>query len=173
MDAQLLALAKAQDDFRQQVAVGLTDLKSIYDACAREHGNEVKQRANEHESARRAIEGANAERDKLEQKLVQCEHALSETKHALVETREKAKDVRVVRCDACAREREREMRVLCDAGISKVCIIRVVSSGRGSRVISSAESSRGAFADVGYACVCVFCVDLSHGFVCAGKRMGV
>ena len=41
MDAQLLALAKAQDDFRQHVSVGLTDLKSIYDACAREHGNEV------------------------------------------------------------------------------------------------------------------------------------
>ena len=105
MDAQLLALAKAQDDFRQQVAVGLTDLKSIYDACAREHGNELKQRANEQESARRAIEGANAERDRLEQKLVQCEHALSETKHALVETREKAKDVRA--CDACARESSR------------------------------------------------------------------
>ena len=112
MDAQLLALAKAQDDFRQQVAVGLTDLKSIYDACAREHGNEAKQRANEQESARRAIEGAHAERDKLEQKLVQCEHALSETKHALVETREKAKDVRVVRCDACARERERARAVV-------------------------------------------------------------
>ena len=71
------------------------------------------------------------------------------------------------------RERERELELSWDAGLSKVCIIWVVSSGRGSRVISSAESSRGAFADVGYACVCVFCVDLSHGFVCAGKRMGV
>ena len=99
MDAQLLALAKAQDDFRQQVAVGLTDLKSIADACAREHAGEVKHHASEQERARIAIEGANAERDRLEQKLMQCEHALSETKHALVEMKEKAKDVRV--CDAC------------------------------------------------------------------------
>ena len=150
MDAQLLALAKAQDDFRQQVAVGLTDLKSIADACAREHAGEVKHHASEQERARIAIEGANAERDRLEQKLLQCEHALSETKHALMEMKEKAKDVRV--CDAMRWARREFL---------------------GSRVISSAESSHGVFADVEYACVCLFCVDLSHGFVCAGKRMGV
>ena len=162
MDAQLLALAKAQDEFRQTVAVGLTDLKSIYDSCAREHANEQKQRANEQESARRAIDGANGEREKLEQKLMQCEHALSETKHALVETREKAKDVRMRdgRCDAmwCVRAMWGGRWASRDARWIRAGCARTGTR----RTPRRRHAARGVRIATTCACVRIVCVDLSR-----------
>lgn len=95
MDAQLSALAKAQDEFRNAVSVGLGEMRTAYEGVARESANEAKGRASEREAARRAIETSEMAREKLEQKLLQCEEALREAKGALVETREQAKDVRV------------------------------------------------------------------------------
>jgi len=117
MDAQLSALAKAQDEFRNAVSVGLGEMRTAYEGVARESANEAKGRASEREAARRAIETSEQAREKLEQKLLQCEEALREAKGALVETREQAKDVRVGgssaraigRCISRSR-RERAMR---------------------------------------------------------------
>jgi len=95
MDAQLNALAKAQDALRNAVSVGLGEMRTAYEGVARESATEAKGRASEREAARRAIETSEQAREKLEQKLLQCEEALREAKGALVETREQAKDVRV------------------------------------------------------------------------------
>ena len=94
MDAQLSALAKAQDEFRNAVSVGLGEMRTAYEGVARESASEAKGRASERDAARRAIETSEQAREKLEQKLLQCEEALREAKGALVETREQAKDVR-------------------------------------------------------------------------------
>ena len=105
MELALGSLGKAQDDFRQTIAVHANELKAQFDAVQREHANSVTKTANDKENARKAYEGLTAERERLESKLMQCEHALSETKHALMETREKAKDVRATRRER--RERNR------------------------------------------------------------------
>ena len=106
MDAQLSALAKAQDEFRNAVSVGLGEMRTAYEGVARESASEAKGRASERDAARRAIETSEQAREKLEQKLLQCEEALREAKGALVETREQAKDVRDFDSLArCARDR--------------------------------------------------------------------
>ena len=94
MDAQLSALAKAQDEFRNAVSVGLGEMRTAYEGVARESASEAKGRASERDAARRAIETSEQAREKLEKKILQCEEALREAKGALVETREQAKDVR-------------------------------------------------------------------------------
>ena len=105
MDAQLSALAKAQDEFRNAVSVGLGEMRTAYEGVARESASEAKGRASERDAARRAIETSEQAREKLEQKLLQCEEALREAKGALVETREQAKDVRDSIQFRCARDR--------------------------------------------------------------------
>ena len=45
MDAQLSALAKAQDEFRNAVSVGLGEMRTAYEGVARESASEAKGRA--------------------------------------------------------------------------------------------------------------------------------
>ena len=42
MDAQLSALAKAQDEFRNAVSVGLGEMRTAYEGVARESASEAK-----------------------------------------------------------------------------------------------------------------------------------
>jgi septal ring factor EnvC (AmiA/AmiB activator) len=72
------------------------------DGVAVAASNEGKKNQAEREQSRVAIEREQAEREKLETKLTQCETALRETKAALVEARGEAKEVRdsIGRADA-------------------------------------------------------------------------
>ena len=98
MDGSLANLARAQDEFRNAVSVGLSEIKSAYETVVKDSATEHKGREEERERARRTIETAENDKEKLETKLTQCEEALKETKNVLMETREQAKDVRV-ECD--------------------------------------------------------------------------
>ena len=98
MDGSLANLARAQDEFRNAVSVGLSEIKSAYETVVKDSAMEHKGREEERERARRTIETAENDKEKLETKLTQCEEALKETKNVLMETREQAKDVRV-ECD--------------------------------------------------------------------------
>jgi len=102
MEAPLAALARAQDELRNALAVGLGELRSAHDGVAVAASNEGKKNQAEREQSRVAIEREQAEREKLETKLTQCETALRETKAALVEARGEAKEVRdsIGRADA-------------------------------------------------------------------------
>jgi hypothetical protein len=51
MDAQLNALAKAQDALRNAVSVGLGEMRTAYEGVARESATEAKGRASEREAA--------------------------------------------------------------------------------------------------------------------------
>ena len=94
MDGSLANLARAQDEFRNTVSVGLSEIKSAYETVVKDSATEHKGREEERERARRTIETAENDKEKLETKLTQCEEALKETKNVLMETREQAKDVR-------------------------------------------------------------------------------
>lgn len=98
MDGSLANLSRAQDEFRNAVSVGLSEIKSAYETVVKDSATEHKGREEERERARRTIETAENDKEKLETKLTQCEEALKETKNVLMETREQAKDVRV-ECD--------------------------------------------------------------------------
>jgi myosin heavy subunit len=95
VEAQLTSLSRVQDEFRNSLSVGLSEMKNVFDAVQREHASEVKARVAENEQSRRALEVAMGERTALETKLMQCEQALMDTKHALMEMKEKAKDASV------------------------------------------------------------------------------
>jgi len=99
MNGSLANLARAQDELRNAVSVGLSEIKSAYETVVKDSETEHKGREQEREQARRAIETAESDKEKLETKLTQCEEALKETKNVLMETREQAKDVRLNRCD--------------------------------------------------------------------------
>jgi len=94
MEQPLAALARAQDELRNALAVGLGELRSAHDGVAVAASNEGKKHQSAREQSRVAIEREQAEREKLETKLTQCETALRETKAALVEARGEAKEVR-------------------------------------------------------------------------------
>ena len=98
MDGSLANLARAQDEFRNAVSVGLSEIKSAYETVVKDSATEHNGREEGREWARRTIETAENDKEKLETKLTQCEEALKETKNVLMETREQAKDVRV-ECD--------------------------------------------------------------------------
>ena len=98
MNGSLANLARAQDELRNAVSVGLSEIKSAYETVVKDSETEHKGHEQEREQARRAIETAESDKGKLETKLTQCEEALKETKNVLMETREQAKDVRV-ECD--------------------------------------------------------------------------
>jgi len=106
MEQPLAALARAQDELRNALAVGLGELRSAHDGVAVAASNEGKKNQAEREQSRVAIEREQAEREKLETKLTQCETALRETKAALVEARGEAKEVRdsIGRADARRRD---------------------------------------------------------------------